>query len=44
MESEITPKPHTGAQHEGSEVQEEGVPVPEEVEGIEDVVKDAHRD
>lgn len=44
VEGEVTPEPHARAHHEGSEVQEEGVPVPEEIEGIEDVVHDAKGD
>ncbi len=41
---EVTPEPDAGRQHEGSEVQEEGVPIPEKVEGVESVVEDGQRD
>ena len=40
----IPPIPDSGAEYEGGEVEEETVPVPDEVEGVEDVVEDGHGD
>ena len=37
---EVPEVPDTGAVDKGSEVEEEAVPVPDEIKGIEDVVED----
>lgn len=42
MICEISPVPDPGAEYEGGEVEEEAIPVPDEVEGVKDVVEDGH--
>ena len=44
MVCEIPPVPDSGAEHKGCKVEEEAVPVPDEVERVEDVVEDRHGD
>ena len=44
MVDKISPIPDSGAEDEGGEVKEETVPVPDEIEGIEEVVEDSHGD
>jgi len=36
---EISPVPHPGGEEEGGEVEEEAVPVPDEFEGVKDIVE-----
>jgi len=44
MVGEISPIPNSRAEDEGGKIEEEAVPVPDEVEGVEDVVEDGERD
>jgi hypothetical protein len=43
MIHEVSPVPHSGCEQKGGEVQEEAVPVPDKLEGVEYVVEYGQR-